>query len=54
MVLGSMVAFRAIDRWARVQRAMRLRQALPRSRFTGVLALVVGLGGLLLAVASLR
>jgi putative membrane protein len=54
MVLGSAVAFRAIDRWARVQRAMRLRQPLPRSRFTGVLALVVGLGGLLLAVASLR
>jgi putative membrane protein len=54
MVLGSMVAFRAIDRWARVERAMRLRQPLPRSRFTGVLALVVGLGGLLLAVATLR
>lgn len=54
MVLGSTVAFRAIDRWTRVERAMRLRQPLPRSRFTGVLALVVGLGGLLLAVASLR
>jgi putative membrane protein len=54
MVLGSTVAFRAIDRWARVQRAMRLRQPLPRSRFTGVLALAVGFGGLLLVVATLR
>jgi putative membrane protein len=54
MVLGSTVAFRAIDRWARVERAMRLGQPLPRSRFTGVLALLVGVGGLLLAVASLR
>jgi len=54
LVLGSVVAFRAIDRWARVERAMRLRQSLPVSRFPGVLALAVGIGGILLAVANLR
>jgi len=33
---------------------MRLRQSLPVSRFPGVLALAVGIGGILLAVANLR
>jgi putative membrane protein len=54
MVLGSTVAFRAIDRYVRVERAMRLGRPMPVSRFPGVLALAVGLGGVLLAVANLR
>jgi putative membrane protein len=54
MVLGSTVAFRAIDRYVRVERAMRLGRPLPVSRFPGVLAVAVGLGGILLALANLR
>jgi inner membrane protein YidH len=54
MVLGSAVAFRAIDRYARVERAMRLGEALPASRFPGVLALTLGFGGIALALANLR
>jgi putative membrane protein len=53
MLLGGAVAVRAVDHWARCERAMRLRRPLPASRFPGVLAVVVGLGALLLAVASL-
>jgi putative membrane protein len=54
MVLGAVVAVRAVDHWARSERAMRLRQPLPASRFPGVLAVLVALGGLVLALASLR
>jgi inner membrane protein YidH len=54
LVLGSTVAFRAVDRWARVERAMRLGRPIPVSRFPGVLALAVGIGGIILAVANLR
>jgi len=54
LVLGSTVAFRAIHRYSAVQRAMRRGEPLPVSRFPGVLALAVGLGGLALAVANLR
>jgi inner membrane protein YidH len=54
MVLGGAVAIRAVDHWARCERAMRLGEPLPASRFPGVLAVLVGLGAALLAVASLR
>jgi inner membrane protein YidH len=54
LVLGSAVAIRAVDRWARVERAMRLGEPLPVSRFPGILALAVGIGGIVLAVANLR
>jgi len=54
MVLGGVVAIRAVDHWARCERAMRLGQPLPASRFPGVLAVLVGLGAVLLALASLR
>jgi inner membrane protein YidH len=54
MVLGAVVALRAVDHWSRAERAMRLRQPLPSSRFPGVLAVLVALGGLVLALASLR
>ncbi|AEB43320.1 hypothetical protein VAB18032_11010 [Micromonospora maris AB-18-032] len=53
LLLGGAVAVRAIDHWARVERAIRLDQQLPASRFPAVLAVVVGLGALLLVVAVL-
>ena len=52
-VLGGLVALRAVDHWARTERAMRLKQDLPRSRFPAVLAIVVTLGALLLVIAVL-
>ncbi len=53
LLLGGAVAIRAIDHWARVDRAIRLDRELPASRFPAVLAVVVGLGALLLVVAVL-
>jgi putative membrane protein len=53
MLLGAAVALRAVDHWARGERAMRLGRPLPRSRFPAVLAVTVGLGALLLVVATL-
>ena len=52
MLLGAAVAVRAIDHWARAERAMRLGRPLPASRFPGVLAVAVALGALLLLVAT--
>jgi putative membrane protein len=51
LVLGGLVALRAVDHWARTERAMRLKQDLPRSRFPAVLAVVVAFGAALLVVA---
>ena len=42
---------RAVDRWARTERAMRTGKDLPGSHFPAVLAIVVALGALLLVVA---
>ena len=53
VVLGGMVALRAVDHWARTERAMRLGQELPGSKFPAILALAVATGALLLAVAVL-
>ncbi|WP_341719427.1 DUF202 domain-containing protein [Micromonospora sp. FIMYZ51] len=53
LLLGGTVAIRAVDHWARTERAIRLGRELPASRFPAVLALVVGLGALLLVVAVL-
>lgn len=53
LVLGGTVAVRAVDHWARTERAIRLGEDLPTSRFPAVLALTVGLGALLLVVAVL-
>ena len=53
LILGAVVALRAVDHWARCERAMRLGQPLPRSRFPAVLALVIGLGALALLVLLL-
>ena len=53
LVLGGLVALRAVDHWARIERAMRLKQDLPASRFPAILALVVAVGAVLLVIAVL-
>ncbi|MDM4722860.1 DUF202 domain-containing protein [Micromonospora sp. WMMA1363] len=53
LLLGAAVAIRAIDHWARTERAIRLGEELPASRFPAVLALAVGIGALLLVAAVL-
>jgi putative membrane protein len=53
LLLGGAVAIRAVDHWARIERALRLGEELPASRFPAVLALIVGLGALSLVVAVL-
>ncbi|MEV4709849.1 DUF202 domain-containing protein [Micromonospora sp. NPDC049374] len=53
LLLGGVVAIRAVDHWARTERAIRLGEELPASRFPAVLALIVGLGALSLVVAVL-
>src|SRR5262245_10867918 len=39
-LLGAAVALRAVNHWARSERAMRLGQPLPASRFPAILALL--------------
>jgi putative membrane protein len=51
LVLGGLVALRAVDHWARTERAMRLGIELPGSKFPAILAIVVALGALLLVIA---
>ncbi|MET8120634.1 DUF202 domain-containing protein [Micromonospora sp. NPDC005189] len=53
LLLGGAVAIRAVDHWARTERAIRLGQELPASRFPAILALAVGAGAVLLVVAVL-
>jgi putative membrane protein len=53
LLLGGLVALRAVDHWARTERAMRLGTELPGSKFPAVLAIVVALGALLLVIAVL-
>ncbi|MDW5329010.1 YidH family protein [Plantactinospora sp. KLBMP9567] len=53
LLLGGAVAVRAVDHWARTERAIRLGHELPASRFPAVLALLVGVGAVLLVVAVL-
>jgi putative membrane protein len=53
LLLGAVVALRAVDHWARTERAMRTGRDLPASRFPAVLAIVVAVGALLLVVAVL-
>src|SRR6476660_1225061 len=55
IVLGGAVAVRAVDHWSRTERAMRLDEDLPPSRFPALLALVIAAGTLLLVlVVALR
>ena len=51
LVLGAVVALRAVDHWARTERAMRLGEELPGSKFPAILAIVVAIGAVLLVVA---
>ena len=51
LILGGVVAVRAVDHWARTEKAMRLGTDLPKSRFPAILALIVAFGSLLLVVA---
>lgn len=53
LLLGATVAVRAVDHWARTERAIRLGLELPASRFPAVLAITVGVGAALLVVAVL-
>ncbi|MET0423403.1 MAG: DUF202 domain-containing protein [Actinoplanes sp.] len=53
LLLGGAVALRAVDHWARTERAMRLGEELPGSKFPAILALVVAAGAVLLIVAVL-
>lgn len=48
LALGGAVALRALNHWVRCERAMRLGEDLPQSRFPATLAVAVGLGALLL------
>jgi putative membrane protein len=50
LVLGAAVSVRAVDHWARSERAMRLGQPLPTSRFPAILALTVTVGAGVLLV----
>jgi putative membrane protein len=44
LALGGIVAVRAIDHWARCERAIRQGRDLPPSRFPAVLALIIAGG----------
>ncbi len=51
LALGAAVSLRAVDRWVRAERAMRLGEDLPPSSFPAVLAFTVSLGALVLIAA---
>nr|WP_127499258.1 DUF202 domain-containing protein [Actinoplanes solisilvae] len=51
LVLGAVVALRAVHHWARTERAMRLDQELPGTKFPAVLAVAIAVGALFLIVA---
>ena len=53
MGLGAAVAVRAVDHWARCERAMRQNRDLPPSRFPVVLASLVAFGSAALVVVVL-
>src|SRR5262249_62063975 len=53
IVLGASVAIRAVDHWARCERAIRLGKPLPRSRFPAILAVIIATGALVVLVLIL-
>ncbi len=53
LALGAAVSVRAVHRWVRAERAIRLGRDLPVSRFPAVLAIAVGLGALVLVITVL-
>lgn len=48
LLVGALIAVRAVDHWARSERAMRLGQPLPTSRFPALLSLILGTGSIVL------
>jgi putative membrane protein len=50
LALGGAIGLHAVDHWARTERAMRLDQPLPPSRFPAVLAIALALGAILLVI----
>jgi putative membrane protein len=48
LLLGAVVALRAVDHWARTERAMRMGEDLPGSKVPAFLAIVVAVGAVLL------
>lgn len=50
MLLGALVSLRAFNHWLRCERAIRLDQDLPQSRFPLLLALAVAVGAAVLVV----
>lgn len=52
LLLGAVVAVRALDHWVRAEVAMRLGKDLPASRFPAVLAVLIAVGALVLVVAE--
>ncbi len=53
VVFGAAVAIRAVDHWARCERAIRLGLPLPRSRFPAILALTVATGAVVILAVIL-
>ena len=53
LLLGVAVALRAVDHWARSERAMRVNAPLPKSRFPAALALIIAVGAIGLIVVIL-
>lgn len=53
ILLGTAVTLRAVNHWARAERAMRLGQPLPISRFPAALALVIATGSIVLLAVVL-
>jgi putative membrane protein len=54
LILGGVGALRAVDHWIRCEKAMRIGEDLPASRFPAILAIVVAIGaiGLLVLVIA--
>jgi len=53
LLLGAATAIRAVDHWARCERAIRTGAPLPRSRYPALLALIIGAGAAALLVLVL-
>jgi putative membrane protein len=53
LLLGAATAIRAVDHWARCERAIRTGAPLPRSRYPALLALFLGAGAGVLLILIL-
>ncbi|MFI1964672.1 YidH family protein [Streptomyces pathocidini] len=51
LAVGALCALRAVDHWARCERAMRRGEDLPVSRFPAVLALAIGAVAAVMVIA---